>query len=393
MGYIDRDITKELLEMATSYPVVTLMGPRQSGKTTTVRRLFKDKPYVSLENMDERNFAGQDPRGFLDRFPDGCILDEIQRQPELLSYIQGIVDERDLKGMFILTGSHQLSLHETISQSLAGRTAILKLLPLTIGELSRSGTDLSLEEYILNGMYPRIYKDNINPAKLYRDYVQTYIERDVRQIINVKDLGMFQKFLKLCAGRIGQLFNSNNMSNELGVSYHTVQNWLSVLEASFIIFKLQPYYENFGKRLIKSPKIYFTDVGLASYLLDIREVSQVSRDPLRGNLVENLVILELYKAYFNRGIEPPFFFYRDSNGHEVDLVIKSGNVLTPVEIKSSRTFNSEFLKNLNYFKSMAKERCGKGYVVYSGDQEQSVGFVKVINYKNIAGESISIDHI
>lgn len=380
MQYIIREIEEHITYMGTIYPVVTVIGPRQSGKTTLVKKVFDTKPYISMENIDERNFATADPKGFLERFPDGCILDEIQRCHILLSYIQSIVDEKEQMGMFILTGSHQLKLHEEITQSLAGRTAILKLLPLTIKELTNCGHYLSLDEQIFYGAYPRIYKNNINPSILYRDYISTYIERDLRQLINIKDLSIFQQFIKLCAGRIGQLFSSHNLSNELGISYHTVQNWLSVLEASFIIFRLPPYFENFGKRVIKSSKLYFTDVGLASYLLDIRESAQVARDPLKGSLVENLVILEIIKSYLNKGIEPTFSFYRDSNNNEVDLIIKSGNLLYPIEIKSSKTFNAKFLKNLNYFQSLIKDRFGASYLIYSGTQEQIIKGTKVINY-------------
>ena len=382
MELIHRDIELELLKMASSYPVVTIIGPRQSGKTTLVRNLFSNKPYITLENIDERKFAESDPRGFLAKYPQGAIFDEIQRFPELLSYIQGIVDEKNINGMFILTGSHQLRLQESITQSLAGRTAMLKLLPLAISELVSNGINSSLDEYLLNGMYPRIFKENINPTKYYRDYVQTYVERDVRQIVNVKDLNMFQHFLKLCAGRIGQVFNSHSLSNELGITHNTVRDWISVLEASFLIFRLQPYYENFGKRLIKSPKLYFTDVGLASYLLDIISVEQVSRDPLRGNLVENLVILESMKYQQNLGREPRFYYYRDSNNNEVDMLYKTGHELIPIEIKSSRTFTPEFLKGLQHFKAIAQEKCSKGFLIYAGEQEQNIGFVSVLNYLN-----------
>lgn len=379
----ERDLGPEIEAMASQYPVVTIIGPRQSGKTTLVKKLFPHKPYVSLENLDERSFAQEDPRAFLERFPQGAILDEIQRQPNILSYIQGIVDETDQKGMFILTGSHQLELHESITQSLAGRTAVLKLLPFSIAELSKDNTHLSLDDFLLHGMYPRIYKDNLTPSKYYRDYVQTYVERDVRKMINVKDLALFQQFLKLCAGRIGQIFNSSNLSNELGVSHHTVQQWVSILEASFLVFRLQPYFENFGKRHIKSPKLYFTDVGLATYLLDIYSVEQVARDPLRGNLVENFVICDFFKNRLNQGYEPSFYFYRDNNNNEVDLLFKSGNQLFPIEIKAARTFNSMFLKGLKYFQNLVKERCPGGVLIYAGDQEQRIDAFQVYNYKQV----------
>jgi predicted AAA+ superfamily ATPase len=379
-----RELTGEIINMAQSYPVVTLIGPRQSGKTTLVRQIFPHKPYVSLEDLDERSFAESDPRGFLKRFPEGVILDEIQRLPLLLSYIQGTVDQSDKKGVFILTGSHQLALHESISQSLAGRTAVLKLMPLDIAELSALNLSFSLNEYSWHGMYPRIYKDNIDSTKFYRDYVQTYVERDVRKMINIKDLALFQQFLKLCAGRIGQVLNSHSLSNELGISYHTVLSWLSILEASFLIFRLQPYFENFGKRIIKSPKLYFTDTGLASYLLDIHHVTQMERDPLRGSLAENFVVTEFIKNRLNQGFEPSFYYYRDSNQNEVDLLYKSGQFLFPIEIKSSQTFNSHFLKGLAYFKQLVGDRCPRGVLIYAGEQEQITTDFKVFNFKHVA---------
>ncbi len=383
MKVLEREMASELRDMAKSYPVVTLLGPRQSGKTTLSKTLFPDKPYVTLEDLDERSFAENDARGFLARFPDGAIFDEIQRTPQLLSFIQGIVDKTDKKGMFILTGSHQLAVHEAISQSLAGRTAILKLLPFDLNEIASVTEQFSLDKYIYYGMYPRIYKDNVEPTKFYRDYVQTYIERDLRQMIHVKDLSKFQQFLRLSAGRIGQLFNSHNLSNELGISYHTVNHWLSILEASFVIFRLQPYFENFGKRVIKSPKIYFTDVGLATYLLDITTVDQVSRDPLRGNLVENFVISEFIKNRLNKGFEPNFYFYRDSYQNEVDLIFKEGNNLIPIEIKASQTFHPQFLKGLEYFKDLTKERCQKGFLIYNGEHEQRVHDFFVYNFRHV----------
>ncbi len=383
MEIITRDLEKEFLEMSKKYPIVTLIGPRQSGKTTLIRRLFQHKKYVTLEDLDERDLARSDPRGFLARFPDGVILDEIQRLPELLSYIQGIVDQTDKKGLFILTGSHQLSLHESIAQSLAGRTAILKLLPFEISEIAKITENFSLDDYLYHGMYPRIYKDDLNPTKFYRDYMQTYIERDVRQMVHIKDLTLFQRFLKLCAGRVGQLFNSHQLGNELGISYHTINNWLSILEASFVIFRLNPYFENFGKRIIKSSKIYFTDVGLATYLLDIVTVEQVSRDPLRGNLVENFMMTEFLKQRLNQGFEPNFYFYRDSNQHEIDLIFKNGNMLIPIEMKAAQTFHPQFLKGLEYFKQLVGKKCELGYLVYAGLQEQKINDFFVVNFKHI----------
>jgi len=389
MSFLTRDIQNEMLDMANSYPIVTVLGPRQSGKTTLVRHLFQDKPYVSLENPDDRAFAESDPRAFLGTYPNGAILDEIQQLPILLSYLQGIVDNQITKGLFILTGSHQHELHKSVSQSLAGRTAILTLLPLSLSELPPDCQAQELDYYIYHGMYPRIYNDALDPTKFYRNYLQTYIERDVRRMVNIKDLALFQRFFKLCASRIGQLFNASSISNELGVSSHTIQQWLSILEASFVIYRLQPYFENFGKRITKSPKLYFTDVGLATYCLGIQNQAQVARDPLRGNLAENFVISEFIKQRMNQGLEPHCYFYRDSNGHEVDLLIKHANELIPVEIKSSKTFHPEFLKGLYYFKEIAGERCNKGFLIYAGEREQQIQDFFVKQFKHINEIDIS----
>lgn len=383
MTILSRDISEELLSLARQYPVVTLLGPRQSGKTTLVRRLFQHKPYVSLENPDDRYFAETDPRAFLENYPDGAILDEIQRLPILLSYIQGIVDDKKTKGQFILTGSHQHQLHQSVSQSLAGRTAILTLLPFCISELPLERQQLTLNDYLYQGMYPRIYDDALNPTTFYRSYLQTYVERDVRQMIHIKDLATFHLFIKLCASRVGQLLNANSLSHELGVSAHTVTQWLSILEASYIIFRLPPYFENFGKRLIKSAKLYFTDVGLACYCLDIHSAAIIARDPMRGALAENFMITELMKHRENSGVEPNAYFYRDSNQNEVDVIIKNGHQLTPIEIKSSRTFHPSFLKGLTYLKSIAPDRVTKGYLLYAGLQEQTVRDMEVVNFHHI----------
>ena len=383
MRYLSRILESNIICLAKDYPIVTIIGPRQSGKTTLVRHVFSNKPYVSLENPDDREFAQLDPRAFLAKFPDGAILDEIQRLPALLSYIQGIVDDSPKKGLFILTGSHQYQLHESISQSLAGRTAIIKLLPLAFNELPSRQQALDLDSLIFNGMYPRVIVDDLQPTRFYQGYMQTYVERDVRLMVNIKDLSLFQRFIKLCASRVGQLFNASSISNELGITAKTVENWISILEASHVMFRLQPYFENFGKRIIKSPKIYFTDVGLAAYCLDIHDKKQLERDPLRGNLVENYIISEILKLQLNNAIDPSLYFYRDSNQKEVDLIIKQGSQLIPIEIKSSSTFNKTFLKGLDYFKAITKERTSSGYVIYSGQQEQQLKQWQVINFKHL----------
>jgi uncharacterized protein len=382
MTFVARDISREITHLAASYPVVTVLGPRQSGKTTLVRKLFFQKPYISLEDPDVRSFAESDPRGFLGNYSEGAVFDEIQRAPFLLSYLQTIVDNSDQKGLFILTGSHQHELHQSISQSLAGRTAVVRLLPFCLSELPEKFQNKEIEFYLFHGMYPRVYNDSLQPTTFYNSYMQTYVERDVRQLINIKDLGLFQRFMKLCASRIGQIFNANSMSNELGISSHTVGQWVSILEASFVVFRLPPYFENFGKRSIKSPKLYFTDVGLASYCLDITRQEQLARDPLRGNLIENFVIAEIVKHRFNQGINSAVYFYRDSNQNEVDVIVKEGNTLCPIEIKASKTFNPFFLKGLNHFKSMVADRCQQGYLIYTGEHEQKIDWINVINYQH-----------
>ena len=388
-----RQLSTELIDMAKSYPIVTITGPRQSGKTTLSKTCFPKKPYVNLEAPDIRAFAQKDPKGFLGQYQKGAIIDEIQKAPDLLSYIQVITDEKQQKGMFILTGSENLLLSNKISQSLAGRTAILNLWPLSIGEISAAKKvktqKFNLDNLLLTGFFPRIYQDNLMPIKHHRDYIQTYIERDVRSLLNIKELSTFQKFLKLAASRVGQLLNINGIANELGVANHTIKNWLSVLEASFIIILLPPYFQNFGKRIIKSPKLYFIDVGLASYLLDINDQSQIANNPLRGQLFENLVVIEIYKHFLNQGIKPSLYFYRDSSQKEVDLIYKVGDNLLPIEIKSSQTFTPNFFNTLKYFnkinnsKSSQQSELNQGYVIYAGDMEILNTNYQLINYKNM----------
>ncbi len=380
---IKRQLLNEMLQSAKEYPVVTLIGPRQAGKTTLVKMAFPDYDYCNLENPEIRALALTDPNALFSRFSGKCIFDEIQRVPELLSYIQVKVDEDDMhgngKGRFILTGSHQLQLHQSISQSLAGRTAILRLLPLSIRELMQAGVKIDKFEIMYRGFLPRIYKDNMNPTRVYRNYCETYIERDVRQLINLKDLTTFTKFIKLLAGRVGQIVNLSSMANDTGVSSNTLKSWLGVLEASFIIFKLEPYYENFGKRVIKSPKIYFTDIGLLIYLLGIENPSQIERDPLYGSIFENLVITEALKARYNRGKAHNLYYYRTSKGNELDLIYKRGRELVPVEIKSSMTFHQGFTKGITFFHNLSKESA-RGFVIYSGELAYESESYNLINY-------------
>jgi predicted AAA+ superfamily ATPase len=376
---IKRLITTELIEAAREYPVVTVCGPRQSGKTTMSRMTFPEKPYYSLENPDLRMAAETDPKGFLSTLPAGAILDEIQRLPVLLSYIQGIVDEAKKPGMFILTGSHQPELHQSVSQSLAGRTALLNLLPFSYRELGNYRKDWNAFQLILTGFYPRVHEERLSPRRFFNGYLQTYIERDVRALINLKDLAPFQQFLALLAGRIGQIINYQSLSNDVGVSATTIKNWISVLKASFVVFDLPPFFENIRKRVVRSPKIYFCDPGLAAFLLNIDTREHLSRDPLRGGLFENLWILDVLKHRSNHGKRPELFFYRDTNGNEVDLIVRHGRQLIPVEIKSAATFTPDFLKGIERFKKVAGDRCLPGLVLYNGDERLSLKGINIIN--------------
>lgn len=385
----NRAIAEIAETLSTQYPVVTLLGPRQSGKSTLVKSLFKDMKYVNLEAPDERKLIESDPRSFLESIPkEGIIIDEVQRLPELLSYIQVYVDDNPKRNrQFILTGSHQLALHEAISQSLAGRTTILRLLPFSIAELRAYNIEMEAEDYILKGLFPKLYNQEMDHTKYYQDYVSTYLERDVRRMINVKDLSLFQDFLQLAAGRIGQLVNYNSLSNDLGVSNHTVKQWFSILEASYVTVKIKPYFENISKRVVKSPKIYFTDPGLACYLLGIENQLQLKRDPLRGNLFENMVILELIKSRYNLGKEHNLSFYRDNHKNEVDILYKSARQIIPIEIKSSKTFHTDFLKGLRYFDTLMTDRVPHGYVIFAGSKTGKVDKFNIINFLD-SGKSI-----
>ena len=379
---ISRDLSQELLQQLKEYPVVTLLGPRQAGKTTLARGLLKNYAYVSLETPDVLAFAQDDPRGFLAQYPNETIFDEIPRAPHLISYLQSIVDESGKTGQFVLTGSHQLELRAAITQSLAGRTGILNLLPFSITELEAANIVFDkFEEYVFTGFLPRVYDQNQRPSTAYANYYQTYIERDVRQIIQLKDASLFDKFMRLLAGRTGQIMNYQSLASDVGVDGKTIKEWLSILEASFVVFKLSPYFENFGKRVIKSPKYYFMDTGLLSYLLGIEKPEQVTRDPLVGQLFENMIILEALKTRYNLGQVPNLYFYRDSHGNEIDLLYASGRDLVGIEVKSSSTFTPHFKKSLLQF-SEKQQPLQSSYVVYNGEERQFSDGVKAINFRN-----------
>jgi uncharacterized protein len=379
---IKREIEDRILELAKQYPVITITGPRQSGKTTLCKRLFAKKKYFSLENPDIREFAEKDPRGFLKEAEGGVVLDEIQNSPQLLSYIQGGVDEQQQNGLFILTGSQQFELMKGITQSLAGRTAIVKLLPFSLSETHLYQTYKEIDDYLLRGFYPRIWDKKQDAYNAYMDYFESYIQRDLRNLINIKDLSLFRKFVRLCAGRVGQVFNASSFANDIGVSVHTINSWVSILETSFIIFLLPPYYENIGKRLIKSPKLYFYDVGLASYLLGIENKEQMKRDRVRGSLVENCILMELLKSRFNKVKDSNLYFYRDKNQKEIDVLIKKGSNFNLLEIKAASTFNMEFLKNINYLKKILPESINKSFLIYTGTQESEIHNTKLLNFLN-----------
>ena len=381
---ITRTITQTLKKLATQYPVVTVTGPRQSGKTTLCRGTFPDKPYVNLESPDVREFALSDPRSFLAAYPHGAILDEIQRTPDLLSYLQPLVDERKEAGQFILSGSQQFEVMTTISQSLAGRTALLQLLPLSIEELGSAGIVSDIDSLILHGFYPRIYDAGLNPTQALGDYLQTYVERDIRQLINVKDLALFEKFVKLCAGRVGQLLNLQSLGNDVGISHTTARSWLTLLEASYVIFLLQPWHTNISTRQVKAPKLYFFDVGLAAYLLGIENELHVNRHPLRGNLFENLVVIEALKYRYHRGKRNNLHFWRDSKGNEVDLLIESGADVMPVEIKSGATISDDYFKGLRSFSARLATPPAACSLVYGGSERQQRSNVAVWRVDNVA---------
>ncbi len=376
---IERELKKELLEASAEYPAITILGPRQSGKTTLAQMVFPERDYYSMENPDVRLAAQTDPRSFLSGLPQGGILDEIQKIPELLSYLQEIIDRDNSPALYILTGSHQPELNQSISQTLAGRTAILNLLPFSYGEVKQYSKSWDPFDLIYRGFYPRLHQEKLTPNRFFNGYTQTYLERDVRSLINLKELRPFQQFLTLLAGRVGQVVNYTSLSNDVGVSATTIKHWIEVLKASFVIFELPPYFENIRKRVIKSPKLYFTDTGLVSFLLGIESAEQVKRDPLRGNLYENLIISELIKRRLNQGKRPDIYFYRDTHGNEVDVIMKEGRGLVPIEIKSAATFTSSFMKGITGFRKLVGDRCKSGYVLFNGTEKFNIHQTEIMN--------------
>ncbi|MBQ7458493.1 MAG: ATP-binding protein [Bacteroidales bacterium] len=369
---IERTLREKLLYLSTKFPFVLLTGPRQSGKSTLVRHTFRDYSYISLEESDNRSYAEEDPRGFISEYPDKTIIDEVQRVPKLLSYLQTHSDLAGKNGMYILTGSQNFQLLSSVDQSLAGRVAVMTLLPFSHIEMRDGGIlPQSIDEEIFNGSYPRLYDNGLSAADFYPSYIDTYVERDVRLVKDIGNLSAFVRLLKLCAGRIGQILNMSSLATECGVTIPTINSWLSVLQSSYIIYLLQPDYRNFSKRLVKTPKLYFYDTGLACSLLEIKQASQVSNHYLRGGLFENMVIGEFLKRGLNEGDRPSFTFWRDSNGNEVDLLMNKGDHVDAVEIKSGQTYNADFFKNLKYWSRLSGEDKDHRQVVYGGSQHRS----------------------
>ena len=384
---IEREITPVLTSLFRQYPFVTVTGPRQSGKTTLCRSAFPDLEYANLEAPDQRAFAESDPRGFLSRLGEGGIIDEVQHVPELLSYLQVLADERGGNGLFVLTGSEQFSLSKAISQSLAGRTALLRLLPFSLAERQAAGASGAVDDVLYSGFYPRILDQGLDPQQALGDYLETYVERDVRRLGEIRNLSSFRRFLRLCAGRVGQLVNLTSLGSDAGVSRTTAREWLTVLETSYVVFQLQPYHANIRKRLVKSPKLYFYDVGLASYLIGIGHAEQIATHPLRGALFENAVVAEALKHRFNRGLRSNISFFRDARGLECDLLYEIGPGIGAIEIKAGATVASDFFQSLNRVAELVPGVSSKA-VVYGGASRQSRSDCEVVPL-NQSGELLA----
>lgn len=382
-AYIKRKIESTILEAAKYFPVITVTGPRQSGKTTMLKQIFPHLHYYSLEDLDTRSFAMEDPVRFLHLHEDGMILDEVHNYPELLSYIQGIVDEQPHK-KFVLSGSSNFALLKKVSQSLAGRSGVFELMPLSIEEVKGQIEYVDdADQLLYQGLYPAVCSCKNIPKFLYPSYVKTYLERDVRDLLNVKDIRLFNMFLKLCAGRIGSVFNASEIAGEIGVSSKTIQAWVSILQASYVVYLLPPYFENSRKRLTKSPKMYFCDTGLACTLLGIESAEQLAFDKMRGHLFENLIVVELLKRRLNEGKESNIYFYRDSNQKEVDILVNNGSSLDAIEVKSAMTYNPSFEKALLKVNEWVNPPVGKRTIIYAGTLEDDKGDIRLLNYRNM----------
>ncbi|MBR1732416.1 MAG: ATP-binding protein [Alloprevotella sp.] len=379
--FIHRSLGHTLLEAAPYFPVLCVTGPRQSGKSTLVNHLFADYKRFSMEDIDVRSAAMSDPRQFLNQTSEGMIIDEVQRVPELLSYIQGIVDNNPER-RFVLTGSSNFALLRSVSQSLAGRVGMFELLPMAFEEVREDMDASSLDEILYNGLYPAVCAGKSVARFLYPSYVKTYLERDVRDLLQVRNLMQFNTFLRLCASRIGSLFNASELASEVGVDSKTITSWLSILQTSYIVFLLPPYYANTRKRLVKSPKLYFCDTGLACYLLDIESPEQLSRDKMRGHLFENFIVMEALKHRYNAGRESNLFFYRDSNNNEIDLLMLTGQKADGYEIKSAATYHPSFAAKLEKMPSYVKAEVGRRAVIYTGTFEREGAEIEIRNWRN-----------
>lgn len=377
---IKREISDVARRLWTSYPVLTVTGPRQSGKTTLVRHVFSECEYVNLELPDVCAEVRADARGFLGRHPAPVVFDEIQNVPELVRYLQSEVDLRGGTSHYVLTGSHQPALQAAVSESLAGRTGLLELLPLSISELRSAGYAKKRDNWMFDGFMPRLYDSKLTPTQLFADYFKTYVERDVRQLANLRNLRTFETFIRLLAGRVGQLLNVDSLSDDVGVSSSTVREWLSLLEASYVTYTLRPYFKNFGKRFIKAPKVYFTDVGLVCYLLGIRDAAQIAAHPLVGGIFENMVVIEMLKSRLNRGEDAGLYFMRTSHGVEVDVVAERGGKLDLTEIKSGGTFHDEMADSLRAMARQLPDETGAMSVIYAGSPASASGGIPVVPF-------------
>jgi uncharacterized protein len=384
---IQRSIHSAIEKISKVYPVIALTGPRQSGKTTLLKNLFSNYRYISLENPDERAFAVGDPNGFLDKYDNRVIFDEVQRVPELFSYIQTKVDNSGLMGQYILSGSQNFLMMKSITQSLAGRVALFKLLPFDFGELKSANLlPDDYDEAIVKGSYPALYMRDIPVSSYYSNYIETYIERDINELLHVRDLKLFRSFLKLCAGRVGQQLSLNSLSNEAGISIPTVSSWLSILESSYVIYQLPPFFKNFNKRLVKSPKLYFYDTGLVSFLLGEKKAENIALSPFKGALFENLVINEYMKQNQHHQLNQDFYYWRDSNGNEVDLMVSNGNGFDIVEIKATKTITNTLFKGLDHLANVADDTIKRKVLVYGGEDSHTRTNYQIWSWKDIKSE-------
>jgi len=380
--YLNRSMEEVIIEASKYFSVISITGPRQSGKSTLLKHLFPDVPRYSMKDVNIREFAEHDPVAFLHQHPKGMFIDEVQKVPQLLEYIQGIVDETP-DCQFLLTGSSNFELLHGLSESLPGRAGVYELLPMTYKEAESTMSSLALDEFLYSGMYPAICAHKNKARLFYPSYVKTYLERDVRDLLKIKDQMQFMKFLRLCASRVGSIFNASELAGQIGVDSKTITHWLSVLQTSYIVMLLPPYHENISKRLVKSPKLYFCDPGLACFLLDIETPRQLERDKMRGAIFENYVVMEVIKHRYNRGLLNGVYFYRDSNQREVDILLKEEGEITAIEVKSSMTYHTSFEADISKLSGWIHTPVVNKFIVYTGDFENTASDIKLINYQHL----------